>query len=539
MTESDDNELRLAQARPRQRAPQPDPPDLSRDGMNAVSLYAIGTASEGGRNPYALAFAGEERNGLLYPVEKSGITIGIMQTDMGQRPEVATDLVNTFQEWARTRHPELMLTPRQRTEAIADLGRDGPAIIADGRTPLDPEVKRRLNTYLGSEQGMNFVHSYDLLQVAELAQEVYRPLSVTSMYDRASIDDQIRMAAVMGKLHNQNPGLAGRILDRAENGEFRDFTALNAAVTASGGRSILLGRDAAREGAEVMIALRNSDPANPLREAWGNVMLDPLIRPTALDDDRARPNLEKQHAVVRELFIQRQQSPEFIETLDQGGVYRFGHRTQNDTRFDSNGLYASGNNFAIWNNRGEGVASINGVLREFDRDDLTRVVNRDGTIDLRLRQGGRDATLLHVDPNAPDLRPERPQPPAQGRRADLMTDPEHVANPNWQQAQQAMRLAAIDPNEKLTPDQRERVTAGVVAGVLADTRTNMSAIDRIDASTIADPQTGLPKYLIAGQGDPTTGHYRRVAVDVSEALNTPVEQSSEVARSATQTREQA
>lgn len=94
MTESDDNELRLAQARPRQRAPQPDPPDLSRDGMNAVSLYAIGTASEGGRNPYALAFAGEQRNGLLYPVEKSGITIGTMQTDLGQRPEVATELVN-------------------------------------------------------------------------------------------------------------------------------------------------------------------------------------------------------------------------------------------------------------------------------------------------------------------------------------------------------------------------------------------------------------------------------------------------------------
>lgn len=130
-----------------------------------------------------------------------------------------------------------------------------------------------------------------------------------------------------------------------------------------------------------------------------------------------------------------------------------------------------------------------------------------------------------------------PQNPPQ-RGAQRMTDPDHVANPNWQQAQQAMRLAAIDPNDRLTPDQRERVTAGVVAGVLADTGTKMSGIDRIDASTIADPQTGLPKYLIAGQGDPATAHYRRVAVDVSEALNTPVEQSSEVARSATQTREQ-
>ncbi len=141
-------------------------------------------------------------------------------------------------------------------------------------------------------------------------------------------------------------------------------------------------------------------------------------------------------------------------------------------------------------------------------------------------------------PPRPDQDRDGPQQPPQ-HGAQRMTDPDHVANPNWQQAQQSMRLAAIDPNDRLTPDQRERVTAGVVAGVLADTRTNMSGIDRIDASTIADPQTGLPKYLIAGQGDPTTGHYRRVAVDVLEALNTPVERSSEVARSATQTREQA
>lgn len=528
MTESDDNELRLAQARPRQKAPQTDPTDLTLNGLNVVSLYVIGIASEGGRNPYSLAFAGKEKDGLLYPVDKSGITIGIMQTDMGARPWVATELVNTFQEWAKARRPELLLTPRQRTEAIADLSRDAAAIIEDGRTPLDPQVKRRLNTFLGSEQGMNFVHRQDVRQVEELNRKVYGPLSATRVYDYASVDDQIRMAAVMGKLHNQNPKLAGKILDRVENGDFRGFAALNAAVTASGGRSILSGRDAALEGAEVMIALRNSDRANPLRDAWGNVMLDPLIRPTVLDDDRARPNLEKQHAVIKELFIQRQQAPGFIDALDHGGVYRHG-RSPDGTRFTENGLYASGNNFAIWNNRGEGIGNIKGVWREFDRDDLTKVTNRDGTIDLRLRQNGRDIILLHVDPKTP----------AQGRRADLMTDPDHVANPNWQQAQQAMRLAAIDPSEKLTPDQRERVTAGVVAGVLADTRTNMSGIDQIDASTIADPQTGLPKYLIAGQGDPTTAHYRRVAVDVSEALNTPVEQSSEVAKSAIQTREQA
>lgn len=129
-----------------------------------------------------------------------------------------------------------------------------------------------------------------------------------------------------------------------------------------------------------------------------------------------------------------------------------------------------------------------------------------------------------------------PQPPHRG--AQLMTDPDHIANPSWLQAERAMGLAAFDPDGKLTPDQRERTTAGMVAGVLLDTRTNMSRIERVDASTIPDAQTGLPKYLIAGQGDPTTGHYRRVAVDVSEVMNTPVEQSSDTAKTAMHTREQ-
>ncbi len=93
-------------------------------------------------------------------------------------------------------------------------------------------------------------------------------------------------------------------------------------------------------------------------------------------------------------------------------------------------------------------------------------------------------------------------------------------------------------DRKLTPGRRERATAGLVAGVLADTRTNMSKIDRVDASTIPDEQTGLPKYLIVGKGDPTTGHYRRVAVNVSEVMNMSVEQFSDTARTAMHTREQ-
>jgi hypothetical protein len=80
---------------------------------------------------------------------------------------------------------------------------------------------------------------------------------------------------------------------------------INNAVTAIGARYITSGRDDALEGAEVMIALRNSARGNPLRDDWGSVMLNPLVNPNQLDDNRTNPHLPQQYAVVKELFIQR------------------------------------------------------------------------------------------------------------------------------------------------------------------------------------------------------------------------------------------
>jgi Putative peptidoglycan binding domain len=146
----------------------------------------------------------------------------------------------------------------------------------------------------------------------------------------------------------------------------------------------------------------------------------------------------------------------------------------------------------------------------------------------------------HLEPDDRQRQEEQQDGPPQPhhRGAQLMTDPNHIANASWVQAECAMSRLEFDSNERLTPEQRERATAGVAAGVLADARTNMSRIDRVDASTLIEPQTGLPKYLIAGQGDPTTAHYKRVAVDLLDILNTSVERSSDVAKTATQTREQ-
>ena len=106
------------------------------------------------------------------------------------------------------------------------------------------------------------------------------------------------------------------------------------------------------------------------------------------------------------------------------------------------------------------------------------------------------------------------------------------------QAQSALSRSNIEGLGDLDQHQRERLTASVAATVLNDTETNIRSIDRVDASTKIDPATGRPQFLIPGQGDPTTDYYKRVPVDVAQALATPVEQSSEVAKTAVQGREQ-
>ncbi|MBP6748222.1 MAG: hypothetical protein KA144_01175 [Xanthomonadaceae bacterium] len=137
----------------------------------------------------------------------------------------------------------------------------------------------------------------------------------------------------------------------------------------------------------------------------------------------------------------------------------------------------------------------------------------------------------------PEPHDERRAPPGQ-RGASLMTDPDHIAHPTWLRAQNAM--ARVEPSalDGLDAQQRERLTAHLAARVLSDTGTGMTDITRIDPSTRTHPNTGQPLGLIPGQGDPETAHYKRVAVDIARAIATPVERSSDIAKTAMDTREQ-
>src|SRR5690242_5656252 len=124
-------------------------PGLTDNEARALSYFAIGVSSEGGDVAYRLSFAGNVRNDahgnpVMHPIGNSGFSIGTLQTDLGQHPEVATQLTDAYQTWARTAHPDWALNAAQRAQTIADLGRNGHEITAQHGRPLDANVKSHL-----------------------------------------------------------------------------------------------------------------------------------------------------------------------------------------------------------------------------------------------------------------------------------------------------------------------------------------------------------------------------------------------------------
>lgn len=112
-------------------------PGLTDNEARAIAYFAIGVSSEGGDQAYRLGFAGnttrnEQGQVELQPVANSGYSIGTLQSDLGQSGGVvATQMVDAYQQWARTQHPDWALDAQQRTQAIDDLSRNGRRIRAD------------------------------------------------------------------------------------------------------------------------------------------------------------------------------------------------------------------------------------------------------------------------------------------------------------------------------------------------------------------------------------------------------------------------
>jgi hypothetical protein len=403
-----------------QQTPQPRPnATMTNAEFNAVSYLAIGIGSEGaiaGRDvSNRLSFAGTIRNGVMDPVGNSGFSIGTLQTDLGQHPRVATDLVTAYQAWARENKPDAVLNAAQERQTIRDLGRTGEQIVNDGGRAMNATVKANLDEFLRSDAGVRFVHNHDATQARVLMDNVYQPLSQMQNFQNMSPDDQVRIATMIGKAYNQGgPGRGDQLLEQFRN----DPTPTVAEISQRIDRFpsyMRDGRDHALEGADVMIALRNSNAQNPLNSAWRNVLAaDPLIDPTTLTQDPNRPNLKQEYDTIKNLFLQKTEAPELIATMDRNGdaahIRNFRNNAGVVTSHD--GMHTSGNDFVIWNRDGRGTAFTNGQWSEFDAQQMTRTRNANGSFDLSLNQNGQNVPLLRSDPavrQRPEPATEAPQ----------------------------------------------------------------------------------------------------------------------------------
>ncbi len=118
----------------------------------------------------------------------------------------------------------------------------------------------------------------------------------------------------------------------------------------------------------------------------------------------------------------------------------------------------------------------------------------------------------------------------------LMTQPAHPAHGMYTQALSQIERSDVVPACLLTHEEKSKLAAGAVAQFLSDD-FKATRVDGLYAST--HNARDMPAALIPVQGDPTTDYCRRASIDVTQALQTPLEQSSTVAQTMVQAHEQA
>lgn len=143
------------------------------------------------------------------------------------------------------------------------------------------------------------------------------------------------------------------------------------------------------------------------------------------------------------------------------------------------------------------------------------------------RDESDDQRKSPADPDRTQPATPEPAPPA----PSLMTHPGHPAHAIYTQALSQIERGDVVPTGTMTQEDKSKLAAGVVAQFLAEDN-RATRIDGLYASKHNIP--GMPGALIPVQGDPTTDYCRRASIDVTQALQTPLEQSSQTAQKAIQ-----
>ncbi|MGF6712732.1 peptidoglycan hydrolase-like protein with peptidoglycan-binding domain [Luteibacter sp. W1I16] len=374
--------------------------------LKAIAYFVVGVGSEGnlgGRDVSSrLSFAGKYQSGKMYPVENSGLTIGTLQKDLGQDRETAESMATAYQCWV-AEHAETELTDIQRRAMVGDLSRNGNTIRKQGNRPIDPQLKRGIDAFLKSNGGKEFVHQRDMAQVQRIHDSALSKLVVTQAYQKASASERIEMSTIIAKGFNQSERITKKVLfDMADHDKslatIQSLDDLKSRSDKAFSAAMQHGREAALDAAAVYTRLQQISPDNPLHAAWQEVLKDPLIKPTATGEDPTRPDLAAHYMTIKNLFLEPRKAIHFIDALERGGEHSKGSPTAIGNHRATSGFFASGSDFVQWNADGRAVAYIGGEWSQLSRDDISRTVHDDRSVDLTVQRNGNSEPLLHVGP---------------------------------------------------------------------------------------------------------------------------------------------
>lgn len=537
-------------------------PQLTDAELKALAYFAIGVSSEGSLGPknvaYRLSFAGTVEDGKMTPVGNSGFTIGTLQTDFGAHPEVATDLVAAYQTWAAKQTPSLALADNEKAQTVSDLQRNGKAINADHNRALDETIRGNINKFLASDDGVTFVHDHDRSQVEHLMRTgdgkmdpggALHQLQQTDLYKNAGLDDQAKLATIAMKLENQaGKSQYPKIISGIKDGSLTSVDDVVTKVDAMLPNKVKNGKEIpdyietgvhhALAGTEVFNKLRAAQPGNPLHDAFNAVVADPLRSPVDLKNDAIHPGTRYQYDAIKTLFLQNGQASKLVGALDQDESFGYDLKKKNGkVSAQSSSLFGADNDFVSFDGNGHGTAFVGGKWSSVERGDVKRVGNADQSVDLQVVEGGKTETLLHVPTQAQmrekqkELENPVPVDSGQGLSSPMggPDDPNHRNHALLNQIRDGVRridegigkpydevserlsraaLAACRDNREMYPDK--------------DYPLASNALDRADHVVM-----GGNGNLFVVQGDLHDPANKRVAVNVEQAINTPVGQSDQ------------
>ena len=283
--------------------------------IRTIALLTAGYSSEVlNKSAYILSWAMQyDANGM--PLNNSGYSVGVLQSDLGQRQELASSLTKSYYQWAGDDPNRLIGRSSAQLESV--LRQQGryqlvPNANSDdlSKRPLNNEEMAKFNAFLQTDDGRQAVWAADLKQIEKLGNFGDRIIASQTYQSLTNDVERIKVLTSGMKLYNQSESYGNTFLEKLNQ---RPLTWEQVASAVIDGRPkyIISGFDHVIEGANLYNKIINS--TTPLA-VWladlSNQNLSILGQRGFADDPR--------YQVMERLFRDADAGSKFVDSVAQG-----------------------------------------------------------------------------------------------------------------------------------------------------------------------------------------------------------------------------